>query len=155
MLRLSFGGKPCPSDWGAISESSCDLATAILHSNNWDPNKMYAPNQHLVPNKTTLNNDISFKKGKELIVDIPINPHGTHAIYIDDIICLTLDILRADHVAQGQAVALLAIDATACPNHPSKPIPQESMDARDKLLAEAGLSKTKVILGWFFNFGKL
>ena len=29
------------------------------------------------------------------------------------------------------------------------------MDARDKLLAEAGLSETKVILGWFFDFGKL
>jgi hypothetical protein len=52
MLCLSFGGKPCPSEWGAILESIYDLATAILHSNDWDPNKMYAPNQHLVPNKS-------------------------------------------------------------------------------------------------------
>ncbi len=29
------------------------------------------------------------------------------------------------------------------------------MDARDKLLAEAGLSETKVILGWLFDFRKL
>jgi hypothetical protein len=29
------------------------------------------------------------------------------------------------------------------------------MDARDKLLAEAGLSETKVILGWLFNFRQL
>jgi hypothetical protein len=29
------------------------------------------------------------------------------------------------------------------------------MDARDKLLAEAGLSETKVILGWLFHFRKL
>jgi hypothetical protein len=29
------------------------------------------------------------------------------------------------------------------------------MDVRDKLLAEAGLSETKVILGWFFDFRKL
>jgi hypothetical protein len=29
------------------------------------------------------------------------------------------------------------------------------MDARDKLLAEAGLSETKVILGWVFDFRKL
>jgi hypothetical protein len=29
------------------------------------------------------------------------------------------------------------------------------MDARDKLLAEAGLSETKVIPGWFFDFRKL
>ncbi len=75
-----------------------------------------------------------------------------HDIYIDNIICLTLKIHGTDHVAQGQASALLAINATPCPNHPSKPIPQEGMDARDKLLAEAGLSETKVILGWLFNF---
>jgi hypothetical protein len=29
------------------------------------------------------------------------------------------------------------------------------MDARDKLLAEAGLSETKVILGWLFDLRKL
>jgi hypothetical protein len=155
MLHLSFGGKPCPSEWGAISESICDLATVILHSNNWDPVKMYAPNQHLLPPKITLNNHISFGQGKELVIDIPINPRGMHDIYIDVIICLTLDILGTDHVAQGQAAALLAINATAFPNHPSKPIPQESVDARDKLLAEAGLSETKAILGWFFDFRKL
>jgi hypothetical protein len=28
------------------------------------------------------------------------------------------------------------------------------MDSRDKLLAEAGLSETKVILGWFLDFRK-
>jgi hypothetical protein len=150
MLHLSFGGKPCPSEWGAILESICDLASAILHSNDWDLDKMYAPNQHLVPNKITLNDNIPFGQGMELIVDIPINPPGMHDIYIDDIICLTLYIIGTDHVAQGQAAALLTINATACPNHPSKPIPQESLDARDKLLAEAGLSETKVILGCFF-----
>ncbi len=84
---------------------------------------MYASNQHLVPNKTTLNDDIPFGQGKKLIVNIPINPQGMHDIYIDDIICLTLNILGTDHVSQGQVAALLAIDATARPNHPSKPIP--------------------------------
>jgi hypothetical protein len=84
----------------------------------------------------------------------PLTP-TQHDIYIDDLICLTLDILGTDHVAQGQAAALLTINVTALPNHPSKPIPQESMDARDKLLAEAGLSETKVVLGWFFHFRKL
>jgi hypothetical protein len=141
MLCLSFRGKLCPSEWGAILESICDLATAILHSNDWDPDKIYAPNQHLVPKKVTLNNNIPFGQGKELVVDIPINPRGMHDIYINNI--------GTDHVTQGQAAALLAINATACPNQPSKPIPQESMDARDKLLAEAGLSEMKVILGFF------
>jgi hypothetical protein len=42
---------------------------------------------------------ILFRQGKELIVNIPINPCGMHDIYINDIICLTLDILGTDHVA--------------------------------------------------------
>jgi hypothetical protein len=78
-----------------------------------------------------------------------------HDIYINDIINLTIDIPGTVHVNQGQAAALLAIDATAWPNHPDKPIPCESMDARDKLMAEAGLTKTKMILGWEFNFRRL
>jgi hypothetical protein len=99
MLCLSFGEKPCPSEWGTILESICDPATAILHSNDWDPDKMYAPNQHLVPKKITLKDNIPFGQGKELVVNIPINPHIMHDIYINNIICLTLDILGIDHVA--------------------------------------------------------
>jgi hypothetical protein len=155
MLWLSFWGKPCPLEWGAISVSICNLAMAILHSVDWDPSKMYAPNQHLVSEKTALDDNIPFGQGKELIVDIPTDPHKMHDIYIDNIICLTLNILETDHVAQGQAAALLAIGTTACPNHPSKPIPQEGMDKSNKLLAEAGLSETKVILGLLFDFRKL
>jgi hypothetical protein len=84
MLRLSFGGKPCPSEWGAISESICDLANAILHSEDWDPKEIFAPNQHLVPERRLLDDDIPFGQEEELIVDIPINPRGMHDIYIDD-----------------------------------------------------------------------
>ena len=58
MLQLFFGGKPCPSEWGTILESICDLANAILHSDYWDPDKIFVPNQHLVPNWTLLDNNI-------------------------------------------------------------------------------------------------
>ena len=40
MLRLSFGGKPCPFEWGVISETICDLANAILLSGDWDPSEL-------------------------------------------------------------------------------------------------------------------
>jgi hypothetical protein len=72
MLRLSFGKKPCPSEWGIISETICNLANAILHNNNWDPDKLFAPNHHLVPAQMLLDNDTPFAKGAELIVDIPL-----------------------------------------------------------------------------------
>jgi hypothetical protein len=155
MLWLSFGGKPCPFEWGVISETICDLANAILHSNDWDPKELFAPNQHLVPERELLNDNAPFAEGAELIVDIPVGPRGIHDVYIDNIIGLTVNIPGSNYVACGQAAALLAIDTTARPNHPKEPLPCESMDARDKLKAEAGPSETKMILGWSFDFRRL
>jgi hypothetical protein len=34
MLRLTFGGSPCPFKWGSIAESISDLANPILLSND-------------------------------------------------------------------------------------------------------------------------
>jgi hypothetical protein len=80
-------------------------------------------------------------------LSIPITPCRTHNIYINNIINLTVNIPGTDHIAQGQAAALLTINATAWQNHPEEPIPCKSMDIRDKLMAEAGFTKTKIILG--------
>ena len=33
-LRLTFGGAPGPYEWGVISETICDLSTAILQNND-------------------------------------------------------------------------------------------------------------------------
>ena len=92
-----------------------------------------------------------------MIVDIPINPHSSHNLYIDDIIGLTINIPGTVHLAlaHGQAVALLAIKVTARPNHPNEPVPRESMDAKDKLFAKAGLTEIKMILGWEIDFRRL
>jgi hypothetical protein len=54
-----------------------------------------------------------------------------------------------------EAAIPLAIKAAAQPNDPNKPIPCEPMIAKDKLTAECGLSETKMILGWLFNFQTL
>ena len=51
--------------------------------------------------------------------------------------------------------ALLAIHAVARPKHKDEPIPREEMAALAKLIAEAGLEETKVILGWFLDFRRL
>jgi hypothetical protein len=61
MLRLSFGGAPSPLEWGTILETICDLINVILHSNDWNPLEFFASNgQHLIPNKTTLPDDVPF-----------------------------------------------------------------------------------------------
>jgi hypothetical protein len=51
-----------------------------------------------------------------------------------------------------EAAIPLAIEAAAQPDNVNEPIPREMMVAKDKLIAEGGLSETIVILGWLFNF---
>ena len=154
-LHLSFSGKPCPYMWDVFFETICDLANAILFNNNWDPLDLIAPNQPLVPPRVLLDKDIPFGAGMELIVDILIGPHGLHDVYIDDVILLTVNIPGTENIAHGQSASLLAINTTAWLNHPEEPIPKESMDVRDKLIAEAGLTEIKMILGWEFDFRHL
>ncbi len=72
----------------------CNLTTAILHNDEWDPTKPFGQNQHLVPPARRL--DDPFGKGRELIVEIEIDPRGTNDIYIDDFVSLTVKIEGAD-----------------------------------------------------------
>jgi hypothetical protein len=62
-LRLTFGGSLCPNFWCTMSEIMCDLITAILHNNKWNPMTLFGRNQHLVPNPRHLDNDIPFGEG--------------------------------------------------------------------------------------------
>ena len=48
-LRLIFGGKPSPSEWGCISETVANLATNILHCDEWDPSEIHSPLQQMIP----------------------------------------------------------------------------------------------------------
>jgi hypothetical protein len=155
MLRLTFGGAPCPFEWNIISESIRDLANAILHDDNWDPTTLFAPCQHLVPSMTLMDDDIPFAEGAEQIVDIPIDPRGTGDIYIDDFIETTIVIEGTDNVIRCERATLLAIDVSARPKHISEPIPREDFEARNKLSAEAGLEERKTVLGWLIDTRRL
>ena len=154
-LRLTFGGSPGPYEWGVISESICDLATAILQDDDWDPNILRAPNASLVPEKKLLSNSVPFGVGKELIVDVPVDPRGIEDVYIDDTVGLCVDIQSTNNATRLENAVLLAIHVAARPVHESEPIPRDEMAALAKLIAEAGLEETKMILGLFFNFRKL
>jgi len=61
----------------------------------------------------------------------------------------------SENASRLEAAIPLAIEMAARPDNVNKPIPCKTMVAKDKLLAEAGLSETKVILGWLFNFRTL
>jgi hypothetical protein len=53
---------------------------------------------------------------------------------------------------QLEAAILLAVKVPAQPNKKNNPIPRKPMVSEDKLKAEGGLSETKIILEWHFNF---
>ena len=48
-LRLTLGGSLCPNFWCSMSEIMCDLVTAILHNDEWNPMTLFGRSQHLVP----------------------------------------------------------------------------------------------------------
>ena len=154
-LRLTFGGAPCPYEWGATSETICDLAIHILQHVDWNPLNLHAPNQHLLPAAETLDDNISFGEGKELIIDVPVDPKGVVDVYIDDTLGLTVEEEGSDNIMRLERAILLAIYVASRPKDANEPIPREEMAALNKLIAEAGLEEEKTILGWFFNFRKL
>jgi hypothetical protein len=154
-LRLTFGGAPGPYEWGVLSESICDLATAILHDDKWDPQNLHAPDPELVPKKKILDDSIPFGIGRDLIVDVPVDPRGMVEVYIDDTIGLVVDTENSGYDTRMERAILLAIYAAARPKHSDEPIPREEMAALAKLLAEAGLEEIKTILGWVFDFRRM
>ena len=85
MLCLTFGGAHCPSGWGSIAESICDLINANLLKDNWNPLTLHSLAQHLVPNKILLDDAIPFRIRRDLIVGFPVDPRGTFNLYIVDI----------------------------------------------------------------------
>ena len=154
-LRLTFGGAACPFEWSIISETICDLATAIAHDESWDPTTLVAPDQDLVPPPAFLPDDIPFAPGKELIVDVEVDKRGTHEMYLDDLIGLTIDLPHTNNRLHAERAPLLAIHTCARPVLTKEPIPRKTMAAKNKLTAKAGLTETKIILGWHWDLRRL
>jgi hypothetical protein len=91
--------------------------------------------------------DAPFGIGKELIVDVEINPRGIHNIYINNLIGLGLDLPDCDNITRSERATLLAIDAFSRRIHKEEPIPHYDMAARHKLIAKGLLEESKMILG--------
>ena len=96
LAYVTFGGAPGLYEWSVISETVCNLMTAIKHNDNWDPSTLFGINQHLVTPKKFLDDSIPFTKGLDLIVEIDIDPQGTTDVYIDDLISLAVDVEGTD-----------------------------------------------------------
>jgi hypothetical protein len=90
--------------------------------------------------------------GRELIVNVPVNPCSYVDVYIDNTTGLTINLPRTRNADRLEAAIPLTIEVAAWPNDVNEPIPREPMVAQEKLKAEGGLAETQIILGWHFNF---
>ena len=136
-------------------ESICDLANDLSNCKDWDPKELHTSVQRDIPQRQYLDNAVSFASGRKLIVDVPIDLNGYADVYINDTMGLTIDLPGKMNAGRLKAVIALAIEVAARSFDPNKPIPRELMVAFEKLIAEGGLTETKMILGWLFNFRTL
>jgi hypothetical protein len=74
---------------------------------------------------------------------------------IDDNIGLAVDVPGSGNAKRIERAALLAIYTAARALSPNEPIPRETMEARNKLAAEAAAEEIKRVLGWICNFRTL
>lgn len=67
---------------------------------DWDPQTLHSPIQHLVPppTTTTLDNNVPFGEGRDLIVNIDVNPKGRNDMFVNDIIPLTVGLPGTDNM---------------------------------------------------------
>jgi hypothetical protein len=138
-----------------MAEPATDLANAILRLPNWNPSELFLPLSEMLPAKISLPDDILFEIGKELAVNIPVDGHGKSECFNGDKLTQTVNMPGSDNVFRGERAVLLAIHILAQPLLDMEPMPQETMATMAKLLAEASMEETKIMLGWLLNFRTL
>ena len=154
-VRLTFGGKAGPSEWGCLSELVCDLTKAIMTDKDWDPESLLCKQSLELPPAEFLNDETPIAEARELAFEIPIDDKGHIEVFIDDLFAANVDLPGTDNIRRLKRAPLLAIDAIARPLLEKEPIPRHEMAARNKFLAEAGGEEVKIVLGWKINFRSL
>ena len=148
-LRLTFGGAPNPNFWGEISESTTDLANAILQLEDWDPKTLHSPIQHKVPKTETITSNEPLATALPLSIEMDEKDTGKSDVYIDDITTVTVDI--GSNKERAEAAVLLAMHIIGRPFNQNDPIKRLDLVSLSKLIAEARLEETKILLGWKLN----
>ncbi len=148
-LRMTFGGSPCPSLWGIISETIADICNTLLNCKQWDHKSLYDNITNSIRHSSPLPESIPFHKAKELSVKIPINDTGKVDIYIDDTIAITPDL--PGRVERMNAAVPLAIRILSRPLNETDEIPRKDIISLKKFQAEACPEEIKTVLGWTIN----
>jgi hypothetical protein len=91
-LCMTFGGSPCPSLWGYISDTLADSCNALIHNIHWDHNILFDLLSDLLDLPKALPDSVPFHQASPMSVRVPENDLGKVDIYLDDTIGIALDI---------------------------------------------------------------
>ncbi len=153
-LRLTFGGKPGPSEWCTISEPICDLANEILNCEEWDPSTLHSPHQHRIPTASTMDPSIPFAKARPMMVNVPLEPHGKCDQYIDDTATVGID-HDEESRKRLEAAMMLATFIVAREVAEDEGVIRDDIMSFEKMQAEGGLEETIMLLGWILDTRRL
>ena len=148
-LRLTFGGTPCAYEFCIASEMCTDLAQDILHADDWDPQTVFSPHAHKIPEPVLLADEIPFGTAKELDVDISPNSYGYIDDFVDDGVVVVPDI--GNNRSRGAGALPLAIHLLCRPLATDEPVKRDDPLSLSKLLEEGTLAEQFVLLGWKIN----
>ena len=81
-VRLTFGGKPCPSIFSDISEATCDLSNAIARLSPWNPRDDSPQHLNLLGDPIFEKDEIPFAPALPLLVDPCIDEFGGSEVFM-------------------------------------------------------------------------
>jgi hypothetical protein len=148
-LRMTFGGAPCPSLWGIISESIADICNSLVQNPYWDHKLLFDSLSNELGPPIPLPDSFPFHPAQPISVNIPTNDISTIDIYINDTIGLAPDI--EDNVARVSRAIPLVIHSLSRPLDPLEHPPRKDIILMKKFAAKGRMEETKMILGWLLN----
>lgn len=87
-----FGGAPCPSMWGVISESIADVGSSLLRNLYWDHTQLCDPITKELEKPLSLPDSIPFNLAAKLSGPVPYDSNGKIDIHIDVFIRIAPDV---------------------------------------------------------------
>jgi hypothetical protein len=150
-LCLTFGGAPCPFEWGILLEAIYNLANKLLKCKDWDPDALHASVLKEISAQEYLEDDIPFVIGWELIMNIPIYYQGYADAYINNTAGFTVGLPGTRNADQLEAAIPLTIKVAAQTNNKNEPIPHKPMVCKRQVESRRGIVRVKDNSGMAFQ----
>jgi len=151
-LRMTFGGKPNPSQWSDVSEMATDVSNVLARRDNWDPLALRSPHQHFLDGEPEfVADDVPFAAADPLAVSLPEDDAPKADCYIDDLFAAFLE----DDVSKGAAMLPLVLHLLGRPLATSESLTRDDLMSLTKFRAEATPAEIKMVLGWILDTRRL